>query len=76
MTEHKSGEVIEVNPIQWTGDNMDEIQKIVKTQNFDGESFVVGDTVHLSVHDGLAPEQIGGYIINHPTGYFLVRSKD
>lgn len=77
MIEYKSNEVIEVNAIQWTGDNMNEIQEVIKTQSgVDGESFVMGDTVYLSVHEGMTTGEIGDYIVEHVTGDLFICPQD
>lgn len=77
MIEYKSDEVVEVKAIQWTGNNMDEVQEIIKTQSgVDGESFVMGDTVYLSVHEGMTTGKVGDYIVEHVTGDLFLCPKD
>lgn len=77
MIEYKSDEVVEVKAIQWTGDNIDEVQEVIKTQSgVDGESFVMGDTVYLSVHEGMTLGNIGDYIVEHVTGDLFIFPQD
>ena len=77
MIEYKSDEVVEVKAIQWMGDNMDEVQEVIKTQSgVDGESFVMGDTVYLSGHEGMTLGNIGDYIVEHVTGDLFICPQD
>lgn len=77
MTPYNSDEVVEVKAMQWTGANMDEIQEVIKTQSGpEGESFVMGDIVYLSVHEGMTTGKVGDYIVEHVTGDLFICPQD
>lgn len=77
MTPYNSDEVVEVKAMQWTGDNMDEVQEVIKNQSgSEGESFVMGDTVYLSVHEGMTTGKVGDYIVENPTGDLFICPQD
>lgn len=77
MIEYKSNEVVEVKAIQWTGDNMAEVQDVISQQSDpEGESFVMGDTVYLSVHEGMTLGNVGDYIVEHVTGDLFLCPQD